>query len=371
MFGKIKLYLFTNMFIRIIFIAATLTLVVALVLSLSVMQDFGRAINFSSLAFLTVLSVPYFLVEIIPLAVFFTVLFTLSQLIKDRELVAIEAIGMSPYQTSTPSLVLAIIFTIITYLFCIFAIPFSYQQFEKTTASLESSAYLFLEEGKFNKIDEKTNIYFQSRDVNNVMKNVQIIYVDDDLNKHIIFANEGLIEKSNSGKLWVLFSDGKYVSSSLNNENMVNSTFKSYRMEVPSYSQDRVPKRLKAKGAKISELYNPEKINIDKKYHEEFFDEALIRTFSPIFTIIYVLIAIAFMQPQNLLRRSHALVITLASLYVIIIKIINLSIVFSPLPLKTSMYLLIGLFSLTLMIFTPKALRIKMSFKASLKKSYE
>ncbi len=321
MIKKLDRYFLTIFTSRMLLTSIVLIAVVWLTKSIQLFQKISDGLPPSLLFFLTIYSLPPFLIEVVPLALFIAVITNLSRLIMDRELVVMQAAGQSLWRLSFPVIFLAILVAILSLYVNLWLVPQSYESLKKLEQTAGQYAHLALKKGQVTSFREKQNIYIQSRD-ENILYNVMLMNEDPNSNnQETITAQKAIITQSGDGSSWILLLDGVRNFYDANTGEFSYLTFESYNMPYQINTSKPVkatrPRELNPKELmgqlNIAEDPNPYLIELHK------------RLTSPWLVIAYVLIAIAFLKSGNLLRRTHGKNIFYGTLCIVLLKALHFS----------------------------------------------
>ncbi len=159
---------------------------------------------------LTVLQLPNFLIQILPIALFISVLFVYNRLISDREIVILRAAGLSPLRLAQPVIILGLVFTALGYFLAVYATPKSYQKFRDLQWDIRYSfSHVLLREGVFNSITKNITVYIRERTGNAELKG---LLIHDNRNKSkpaTVIAERGVMVESPSGARVIMFDGNR------------------------------------------------------------------------------------------------------------------------------------------------------------------
>lgn len=163
--NRIDRYIFRQLLVVTLFIAATLTCVVWLTQSLRFIEMIvNRGLSVPLFVYFTVLLLPTFLSVILPVGLFAAVLFVYNRLLSDSELVVLRASGLSSYALSRPAIILAILTMFVGYGLNLYLVPVSYREFKDLQFSLRNAyPMVLLQQGVFNTIMKGVTVYVRER----------------------------------------------------------------------------------------------------------------------------------------------------------------------------------------------------------------
>ncbi|TVR98438.1 MAG: YjgP/YjgQ family permease [Rhodospirillales bacterium] len=163
-------------------------------------------------AFLTLVAmlVPNFLVIILPIAVFTTVLFVYSRLGNDRELVAMRAAGVSPLGLAKPAIVVALLVTAFSYGLYFSVLPASYAAFKDAQwLARQDYSRVLIEEGTFTDIGNGVTIYVRERDRDGGLRGILVHDSGSEGAPYTLIAERGSLVYGPDGSRVVLINGSR------------------------------------------------------------------------------------------------------------------------------------------------------------------
>ena len=164
MFG-ITRYIFRQLALGTLMVGLVLAAMVWLTQSLQFLQFIiNKGLAIGDWLKLTLLLMPSFIAVVLPAALFFVVLFVYNKLIVDRELVVVQAAGVSRLGVATPALLMAGIAVTAGYFLSLYAVPASYRAFRGMQWDLRANvSQVLLREGVFNTLTDGLTVYIRDR----------------------------------------------------------------------------------------------------------------------------------------------------------------------------------------------------------------
>src|SRR6185437_14246958 len=158
-------YISRQLAVGTVMLAAVLAILVWLSQSLQFLQYvINKGLAISAWLKLTVLLLPSFIGVILPVALFFVVVFVYNKLSVDRELVVVQAAGVSRLGVAAPALLIAFATLAVGYVLSLAAGPASYRTFHQLQWDLRSTiSQILLREGTFNPLGEGLTVYVRAR----------------------------------------------------------------------------------------------------------------------------------------------------------------------------------------------------------------
>ncbi|SBW12495.1 Predicted permease [uncultured Alphaproteobacteria bacterium] len=143
---------------------------------------------------LTSLLLPGFLMVVLPIAIFTVVLFVYNKLTGDRELVVMQATGMSPWDLSKPALALALAITAMGYVLTLWLAPESVRAFRDLNWTIRQDVtHLVLKEGEFTDVGDGVVVFVGERAADNVLSNILIWDTRNPDREVTVMAEEGAL----------------------------------------------------------------------------------------------------------------------------------------------------------------------------------
>ncbi len=202
----ISWYIFRQLGWGTVLVALVLTLIVWLTQSLQFLQFIiNKGLALGDWLKLTTLLLPSFIVVILPSALFFVVVFVYNKLIADRELVVVQAAGMSRLGIAAPALVAAGAAVAAGYLLSLFGVPASYRGFREQQWNLKANAsQVLIREGAFNTLTDGLTVYVRERGRGGELEGVIVHDTRERTRSITLTAAHGALGRGDSGPRLVL-----------------------------------------------------------------------------------------------------------------------------------------------------------------------
>lgn len=321
-------YIFRNLAIGTVFVAATLSFIVFLTQSLRFLEIILESNSSGgSLWLLTVLALPRFFEIVLPLALMTAALFVYNKMTIDSELIAIRALGKSPAALARPALALAALITVLLWINAMWVAPASLSRMQQMRMSLtaEFSNYLF-REGVFNQVGKGLTVYIHKRASQGELAGL-MIYDSRDKSKppSTILARRGQILAGPDGQQVVVYS-GSRQEFNRNSRVLQRLDFDVYTIDLPSASPARTRWR-EPDERTLGELLNPDPQNErDLKNAQEFRNEIHRRITTPLLAFAFTLIALNALLLGEVDRRGQAPRVILAVVLVVLLQSLALAV---------------------------------------------
>lgn len=202
-------YILKQIFVGFVLVLASMTVLVWLTQSLKMIDMIvTNGVPVRIFLKMTLLVLPNFLQVLSPLALFAVVLFVFSRMQSDKELMVMQAIGMSPKQIMKPALMFAFALTILGYVLTLVLVP------EATTSLREMKwqvkndlSHLLLQEGQFNSFKNGLTLYVKERLPDGSVKGVMAYETKDPEKTSVLIAKGGVVLQEEKG-VRVIFQEG-------------------------------------------------------------------------------------------------------------------------------------------------------------------
>lgn len=306
-------YLFKLLSFRIWLISIILVIIIWLTKSVQLFQKISDGLPASILLQLTILALPPFLTEVLPFALFTTIILTWSSLIMDREIVVMQATGLSHLRLARAPFILSFLIFILSLILNLWLVPSSYLQLRSMQHQAREHVHLVLKEGAITEINSNQHIYIEDRE-DNILTNISL-YVNDPKSQttQTITAKQGVISQDENGDLWILLLNGTRSFFDQKADQVNQLEFESYHFPYETEKQS-----VKPKPQNIRELPT---MNLLESMDDPAISAEFHKRFStPFLSLAYAFIALVFMRSGNLLRRQHGRHILMAALTVFALR---------------------------------------------------
>lgn len=149
---------------------------------------------------MTLLVLPNFIQILSPLALFAVILFVFSRMQSDKELMVMQAIGMSNRQIMAPVLGMASVLVVFGYVMTLFLIPHSYQKLNEIRWQVRNDlSHLLLQEGQFNSFNNGLTLYIKERMGDGTVRGVMAYDAKNPEKTATLVAETGVIFQDENG----------------------------------------------------------------------------------------------------------------------------------------------------------------------------
>jgi lipopolysaccharide export system permease protein len=195
-------YILRQLVIGTAMVALGLAFIVWLTQSLRFLQFImGKGLPLGTWLKLTVLLLPTFLALILPVALFVVVLFVYHKLGQDRELVAVQAAGVSWLGLARPALLAGAGMTAIGFLLSLWLVPAATRVFKELQWSIRNDVtQILLREGAFNQLSKDLTVYVRDRDEAGTLYGILVHDTRDPKAAVTLMAEQGRVLAANEAE---------------------------------------------------------------------------------------------------------------------------------------------------------------------------
>lgn len=241
---------------------------------------------------MTLLILPNFIQILSPLALFAVILFVFSRMQADKEVMVMQAIGMSNRQIMRPVLVFAIFLTAIGYFLTIQMIPHSFEKLSELRWKVRNDlSHLLLQEGQFNTFNNGLTLYIKERLGDGSVRGVMAYDAKNPQNISVLIAEKGFIFQQEAG-FQLVFQKGTRQEFNPDTKQFSILKFDKYTMFFSDKKGAAEPRSLEAGEYSLSYLLSvkPEDVQSEALYRK-YKVEALKRLTKPFYNITFAILA--------------------------------------------------------------------------------
>jgi lipopolysaccharide export system permease protein len=258
------------------------------------------------------LALPSILVLILPIAFFFGVLYSLSRLNSDSELVVMAAAGFSRAQLAVPMFIAAGIVMALTYLCGLYLMPAGMRAMTDKKFDIRADiGAALLNEGTFNTPAKGLTVFI--REINSD-GSIRGVLVHDNRNRSApitYLAESGQMVQTPAGARLIMV-DGTVEQIAKGGAHLSVLKFERYVFDLDQFAG---PTRVTGRAASeryLGELFWPDP-NLNPRIRNAYFAEAHNRLSQPLYCIAFALMALAAVTRGRRARGANALRMTIAS----------------------------------------------------------
>ncbi len=314
---------------------------------------------------MTMLVLPNFIQILSPLAFFAVILFVFVRMQSDKELMVMQAVGMSNRQIMAPVLGIASVLTIIGYVMTLFLIPASYEKLNEIRWKVRNDlSHLLLQEGQFNSFSNGLTLYIKERLGDGTVSGVMAYDAKNPDKASALVAETGVIFQDDEG-FQLVFNNGTRQEFNPKTQEFSVLKFDKYSMWFSDKKNSGNARNLKAAEYSMDYLLSvrPEEAPTPAMYRK-FKVEALKRLTKPLYNLTFAFVAMFGVLAPFYNRRGQMGRINFVVFATLLLQSLNLG--FENLATKNLLFtplLFINIFLPILLVYLSMSHRFKFSFK--------
>jgi len=282
----------------------------------------NKGLDVSTFLYISVLLIPSFLMLILPVALFISVLMVYNKFISDSELIVLKSAGLSRMSLTRPALVLAGGVAIFCYFVSLYLLPVSYREFKDTQAFIRNNyASSLLQEGVFSTPIKGLTVYIDSRGENGLLEGILIHDSRNEGRPITYMAQEGKLVKTDSGPRFDM-TNGNRQEIDKEHGNLSVLYFDSYPMDLSVYTDSEGRNWRTAEERFIGDLFFSKDGSAKEK--KNLIAEGHYRIVWPLYSFVLTLIALSALMSGQFNRRGQWKRILAASFFAVMSVVLNL-----------------------------------------------
>jgi len=311
---------------------ATVILVFAIMLTTSMrliqlIVDGGVGVGmFLELVFL---SMPEFLIAVLPVGVVAASLIVYNRMLADGELLVMRGAGIGQLRLAAPGLLMGLIITAISYSMTLYFWPVANREFRDLTAIAQSDvSAAFLQTGEFNAIGDSKTVFVRDRNpVTGDLSGILVHITDNEDQPITIIANRGYVEDSDDGPRIVAL-DGVIQQLNRKTGKVDPVAFQSYIVPLNSPGAEDLTRSYRAPSERFLPdlLYPDPNSPRDQKNYRRLVMEGHKRITDPLLPFAYVVFCLGILLSGDYNRRGLGRRILMAAIGVVAVQATTMSV---------------------------------------------
>lgn len=277
----------------------------------------NNGIPMSDFLYITSLLAPMFIVILLPISLFISILYVYNKLSNDRELIVLNSSGLSMLSLASPGLIVAYFVTLLSYFMSLYVAPNAYREFKNLQYFSRNTATLsLLQEGVFNSPIQGLTVYVESRTDDGMLHGILVHDRNRDRPLTVI-AQEGQLVHNKDG-LYLDVINGQQESETPEG-NIETLYFDSYSMDLSVYGKDTNLRPLEAEERYLNDLLFPPH-DIDTAKRNRLIAEGHHRIVWPLLSISITLVALTCLlsgQFDRKIQWQRMLIAALLSMLIV------------------------------------------------------
>jgi lipopolysaccharide export system permease protein len=303
--NRLTRYMLKQQLIMMVFVTLGLLCVIWLSQSLRFVEMIvNRGLSISVFLHLTALLLPSFLTIILPIALFFVVVFTYNKLIQDRELIVMRSAGLSQWALAKPAIILSVAVAATGYFLTLYYLPYSYRQFKELQYTIRNDySSVLLQEGSFTDIDGLT-IYVREVGQDNELMGILVHDARNPKSQSTMMAKNGALVRTDKGPRIVLL-DGNRQEVNTVDGTMWILYFDRYAVDIAEDVTDPSLRYLEARERSVGNLLTADPPDIQPQDINKYRAEGHDRLISPLYAVGFASLALAVLVSGSFSRRTQ------------------------------------------------------------------
>ncbi|MGZ8409282.1 MAG: LPS export ABC transporter permease LptF [Hyphomicrobium sp.] len=314
-----------QLLVGVIVVSAVLTGVIWLTQSLRFIDWIvNRGLDSASFLHLIMLLLPDFLVIILPIAVFTTVLFVYTRMINDREMVVMRAVGVGPLGLARPAIVVALLITGCAYAMHLLVVPSANRALKALQWEIRYNvSHVLLEEGAFNDFGDGITLYVRERSGDEQLRGILAHDSRDPAKIYTLMAERGALVRGHGGGSRVILFNGSRQEVDKQNHSLSILYFERYAFELSDSPDGAVKRHRDPRERPLGELLDVKNDPaVAPRDHGRFLVAAHHRLTAPLSALTYALIGLACLLRGPFRRSGQA---PLNSIAIVIVVFLGLA----------------------------------------------
>ena len=324
--GSITRYILGQLVTLTIFVTIGLTFAIWLTQSLRLIDYMvNRGLPATTFFAFVALLLPSFLGIVLPIAAFCAVLFIYNKLLMESELVVLRAAGVSHFGLARPAIILGLGTMALVYLVSLYLLPLSYRNFKDLQNEIRNDhSAVLLQEGVFNTISDGITVYVRERGNDGELRGILVHDNRDELRPVTMMAERGALVASDTGPR-VVMVNGNRQEFNRDDGQLSLLYFDSYTVELDQLGDNAAGRWREPKERYIHELLWPDSHPASQRFYRGLIAEGHQRLIGPLYTVTFVLVALAALLTGEFNRRGQTRRIMVAMLCVAALEGLTLS----------------------------------------------
>lgn len=321
--GSISRYIFRSTTGAFLMVLVSLTAVIWVTQALrevDLMTSRGQSI--AVFLGITSLLIPMLVMIIAPIALFVATAHNLNRLANDSEIIVLNAAGMSPWQLFRAFLPVALMVSILVGALGMYLAPKGLRLLREWVSSVNASVVSTLvQPGRFVTIIGNVTINISSRDTNGQLRGV---FIDDRRNPNdrtTVIAERGDLLENQQGTFLVLQNGTAQRQENGRDPNVV--TFEKYGIDLAQFSRAASAVSYSMHARYIWQLLDPDSAETSPQKRAEARAELFDRLMAPIYPIVFVIFAFAYLGTPRTTREKRTSALIGATSAILLMRLIG------------------------------------------------
>ena len=313
-------YLIRQHLVSLLMVLFGLILIVWLNHSLKVLElVVNKGASLSAFFKLSFLPMPLWLMVALPLACLCAVIWVVYRLLSDRELVVMQAAGISPFQFALSPIIFGLTITMFLLFNSTVLLPNAFGMFKQTQFEVRASIpKVLIQDRVFVDLGKDLTLYINKRESN---QEVRQVFIQDSRTPEVIvtYTSEKGTFKIVDGRPVFILTNGQRVENRKGSPEPANLNFATHTLDISQQTNDGNQRFIDANEESIADLMNKDKAEADYRFPQRL-AMAHYRLAAPLQAIALALMASAILLVGRVARINIFRRIILAALAGILLQ---------------------------------------------------
>lgn len=311
---------------------ATVILVFAIMLTTSmrlIQWIVDGGVGVGSFLWMVILSMPEFLIAVLPIGIVAASLIVYNRMLADGELLVMRGAGIGQLRLALPGLLVALVITGLSYSMTLYFWPVANREFRDLSAIAQSDvSAALLQTGEFNAIGDTMTIFIRERNpVTGDLRDILVHNTDNPAQPLTIIAKRGFVEDSPDGPRMVAL-DGVIQQLDAKTGKVDPVAFQSYTVPLAEAGAEDLVRSYQQPSERFlpNLLYPDPDSPRDQKNYNRLVMEGHKRLTDPLLPFAYAVFCLGILLTGDYNRRGLARRILIAAVGVVAIQATTMSV---------------------------------------------
>jgi len=274
---------------------------------------------------MTSLLMPRLFVILSPICLFIAVLFVYNRMLTDRELVVIQAAGISPWQNCKSALFMGIVMSFVIVYIQNFGIPTAEKKFNEIEWQIKNNvSHLMFREGEFTELQAGLTVFITSHNKDGSISGILINDERKPQLKTTLTSEYGRIVYTDKGPRIILINGSRQEINKQKNQ-FTSLAFDRYSVDF-GLTGKKKDKDTSARERTFSELINAKNDSrLNDKDKRKYVVEGHKRILTPLYNILFALLGCTGLLVGSFNRRGQSRIISISIISMVLIQALDLS----------------------------------------------
>jgi lipopolysaccharide export system permease protein len=322
---KLNLYIFKQIGVGFLLVSFSLLSMLWLTQSLRFVEMVtNKGLPLRLFVELTSLLMPRLFSILSPIALFAAVMFVYNRLLADRELVVMQAAGISPWCNAKAAVFIGILLSLFSVYVLNIGIPSAEQKFRNLEWEVKNNvSHLMFREGEFTTLQNNLTVFVTKHEPDGAVSG---ILLNDERNPKLrvtLSAEKGRIVYTDSGPRIILVK-GSRQEISRDGQQFSSLKFDRYSVDLGANGSRQI-KDAGVREKSLWELLNADKdVNLSPEERRKYIVEGHRRLLTPWYNLVFALLACTGLLVGNFNRRGQGKIIFLSIVAMIAVQSLDL-----------------------------------------------